>query len=39
MEAHQHHLLEYYSAGSVIWISFPCSNLEEYARVIAQTTY
>ena len=36
MEAHQHRLLEYYAAGSVIRIAFPASSLSEYAHVIAQ---
>lgn len=35
MEAHQHRLLEYYAAGSVIRITFPTESLQEYARVIA----
>ena len=39
MEAHQNHLLEYYVAGSVIRLTFPVDNLEEYARVISQRTY
>lgn len=39
MEAHQHHLLEYYVAGSVKRLTFPTGTLEEYARVIAQRTY
>lgn len=39
MEAHQHHLLEYYVAGPVIRLTFPAANLEEYARAISQRTY
>lgn len=39
MEAHQHHLLEYYVAGPVIRLTFPTTNMEEYARVIAQRSY
>jgi len=34
LEAHQRRLLEYHAAGSTISISFPCSTLEEYARVV-----
>lgn len=39
MEAHQLHLLEYHVAGTVTRLTFPATNLEEYARVIAQRTY
>jgi hypothetical protein len=39
LEAHQHHLLEYYAAGSVVRLTFPTKELEEYARVIAQRTH
>lgn len=35
VEAHQHRLLEYYAAGSIIRIEFPTDSLEEYANVIA----
>ena len=35
LEAHQRRLLEYHAAGSTISISFPCTTLEEYARVVA----
>jgi hypothetical protein len=35
MEAHQHRLLEYHAAGSIIRITFPTESLEEYAYVIA----
>ncbi|MBU7587297.1 MAG: DUF1819 family protein [Nostoc sp. TH1S01] len=35
VEAHQHRLLEYYAAGSIIRIEFPTNSLEEYANVIA----
>jgi len=31
-QAHQHHLLSYQAAGSVIRIDFPHDSLEEYAR-------
>ena len=36
MEAHQHRLLEYHAAGSVIRITFPAQTLKEYAHVIVQ---
>lgn len=36
LEAHQHGLLEYYSAGSVTRLTFPVETLEEYANVITQ---
>jgi hypothetical protein len=36
MEAHQHHLLEYQAAGSVVRITFPVESIEDYARVILQ---
>lgn len=39
MEAHQLHLLEYHVAGTVTRLTFPATNLEEYARVISQRTY
>ena len=35
MEAHQHRLLEYYAAGSIVRITFPTESIEEYAHVIA----
>ena len=38
IEAHQHGLLEYYAAGSVTRLTFPASNLEEYADVLTQRT-
>jgi hypothetical protein len=38
MEAHQHHLLEYYAAGSIVRIAFPTGSIEEYARALAQGT-
>lgn len=38
MEAHQHRLLEYYAAGSIIRITFPTNNTEEYAHVITGRT-
>ncbi|MHB1561576.1 MAG: BrxA family protein [Isosphaeraceae bacterium] len=36
LEAHQHGLLEYHAAGSVIRLTFPASNLAEYADVITK---
>jgi hypothetical protein len=39
MEAHQHHLLEYHAAGSVIRITFPQTSLEEYAYALTQRSY
>ena len=36
MEAHQHRLLDYHAAGSVIRITFPAQSLEEYANAIVQ---
>ena len=39
MEAHQHHLLEYHAAGSVIRIAFPQTSLEEYAYALTQRPY
>lgn len=36
LEAHQHGLLEYHVAGSVTRLTFPASDLEEYADVLAQ---
>jgi len=36
VEAHQHGLLEYHAAGSVIRLTFPVSTLEEYADVLTQ---
>jgi hypothetical protein len=38
MEAHQRHLLHYQAAGPIIRIEFPARSIEEYARVIAETT-
>ncbi|RUT01254.1 hypothetical protein DSM106972_068050 [Dulcicalothrix desertica PCC 7102] len=35
MEAHQHGLLEYRAAGSIIRIDFPTESIAEYAHVIA----
>lgn len=34
LEAHQHRLLEYHAAGSVLSLSFPVSTAEEYAHVV-----
>ena len=39
VEAHQHGLLEYHAAGSVIRLTFPVDDLEEYARVLAHRAY
>ncbi len=39
MEAHQHHLLEYRAAGSVVRIDFPTDSLEEYAYALVERTY
>ena len=39
VEAHQHHLLEYRAAGSIIRITFPSNSLEEYAHALAQRAY
>lgn len=36
LEAHQHELLEYHVAGSVIRLTFPATTLEEYANVLTQ---
>ena len=36
MEAHQHRLLEYHAAGSIIRITFPAESIEEYAHVIVE---
>jgi hypothetical protein len=38
MEAHQHRLLEYHAAGSIIRITFPTDSLEEYADALAKRT-
>lgn len=35
VEAHQHGLLEFHAAGSVIRLTFPVDDVEEYARVLA----
>lgn len=37
IDAHQHGLLEYLAAGSVVRLTFPTSSLEEYAHVLAHT--
>jgi len=39
IEAHQHNLLDYQAAGSIIRITFPAASLEEYAHVISKRTY
>lgn len=36
MEAHQHRLLEYHAAGSVIRITFPQASIEDYAYALTQ---
>jgi len=38
VEAHQHHLLEYHAAGSIIRITFPTESIEEYARALVART-
>ena len=39
LEAHQHDLLEYQAAGSIVRISFPAQTLEEYADVVLNSTH
>lgn len=39
LEAHQHHLLEYHAAGSIIRITFPATSIEEYAYALAQRAH
>ena len=39
MEAHQHGLLEYHAAGTVIRLAFPADTLEEYANVLVKGTH
>ncbi len=39
LEAHQHHLLEYRAAGSVIRITFPTTSIEEYAYALTQRAH
>lgn len=39
VECHKQHLLEYYSAGTIIRITFPTESLEEYAHVITERAY
>jgi len=39
LEAHQHHLLEYRAAGSIIRITFPATSIEEYAYALAQRAH
>jgi Putative inner membrane protein (DUF1819) len=39
LEAHQRGLLEYHAAGSVTRLSFPATNLEEYAHVLADRAH
>lgn len=39
LEAHQHDLLEYQAAGSVIRIDFPAASLEEYAYALAKRAH
>lgn len=38
-EAHQRGLLEYHAAGSVTRLSFPATDLEEYAHVLADRAH
>ncbi len=38
VDAHQHGLLEYHAAGSVVRLTFPASTLEEYADALARAT-
>jgi hypothetical protein len=37
-EAHQRGLLQYHAAGNTVNLTFPCDNLEEYARVVTSTS-
>jgi len=39
LEAHQHHLLEYRAAGSIIRITFPAASIEEYAHALTQRAH
>lgn len=39
LEAHQHHLLEYRAAGSIIRITFPAASIEEYAYALTQRAH
>lgn len=39
LEAHQHHLLEYRAAGSIIRITFPATSIEEYAYALTQRSH
>jgi len=39
VEAHQHGLLEYHAAGSVIRLTFPVNDLEAFAHVLAKRAY
>jgi hypothetical protein len=39
LEAHQHHLLEYHAAGSIIRVTFPSNSLEEYTYALAQRAH
>ena len=39
MEAHQHRLLRYDAAGSIVRITFPVDSIEDYARVVVERTY
>lgn len=39
LEAHQHHLLEYHAAGSIIRITFPAKSIEEYAHALTQRAH
>ena len=39
LEAHQHHLLEYRAAGSIIRVTFPATSIEEYAHALTQRAH
>jgi hypothetical protein len=39
IEAHQHHLLAYHAAGSIVRIEFPVDSLEEAANALIERTH
>lgn len=39
MEAHQHRLLEYYAAGSIVRITFPTGSIGEYAYALIERAH
>jgi len=39
LEAHQHRLLEYHAAGSIVRITFPAESIKEYVNVILGRAY